>query len=155
MLPLSFNIKATSMTLTPELREFVERRFLSLAGLIDMSDPTLKVQIEVGRTTHHHEKGDIFRAEFNIRSRRGTFRTVAERSDIHTAISDARDELEMGLGRAKGRYISFLRRSRRAVKEMLRGWYGTSMKYVRVPRFKMPRMPRFKVPAIKWRWWKK
>lgn len=143
------------MTLTPELREFVERRFLSLAGLIDMSDPTLKVQIEVGRTTRHHEKGDIFRAEFNIRSRRGTFRAVAERSDIHTAIGDARDDIEMGLGRAKGRYTSFLRRSRRAVKEMLRGWYGTSMKYVRIPRFKMPRMLRFKMPSIKWRWWKK
>ncbi|MDP3661571.1 MAG: HPF/RaiA family ribosome-associated protein [bacterium] len=151
MLPTSFNIKATNMALSSELREYVERRFLSLSGIVAMSEPTLKVQIEVGRTTRHHD-GDVFRAEFNLRSRHGNFRAVAERPTIYAAIDDARDELETGFGRAKGMRISFLRRSRRAMKEMLRGWYGTSMKYVRVPRFKMPR---FKVPSIKWKWWKK
>src|SRR3990167_5134905 len=129
MLPTSFNIKATNIELTPELHTFLERRFSSLSGVLDFTDSTLKVQIEVGRTTRHHDKGDVFRAEFNVRSRRGSFRAEAERSDIHTAISDARDELEMGLGRAKGRYISFVRRSRRAVKDMLRGFYGAGHKH--------------------------
>ena len=139
MLPTSFNIKATNIELTPELRTFLERRFSSLSGVLDFNEPTLKVQIEVGRTTRHHDKGDVFRAEFNVRSRRGNFRAEAERSDIHTAISDARDDLEMGLGRAKGRYISFVRRSRRAMKDMLRGFYGASIKLARIPRFRLPR----------------
>ncbi len=155
MLPLSFNIKATNLTLTPELRDFVEHRFTSLAGLIDMSDPTLKVQIEVGRTTRHHAQGLVYRAEFNVRSRRGLSRTVAERADLHAAVNDARDELEVSLSRAKGRYRSFVRRSRRAVKDLLRGWYDVGAKYARIPRFKLPRMPRFKMPSIKWKWWKK
>lgn len=153
-MPPAFNIKATNLSLTPALRDYLERRFLSLAGLIDMSDPTLKVQIEVGRTTRHHDKGDVFRAEFNLRSRHGNFRAVAERPTIYAAIDDARDELEMAFGRAKGMRISFLRRSRRAMKEMLRGWYGAGMKYVRVPRFRVPRF-KMKMPSIKWRWWKK
>ncbi len=154
MLPTSFNIKATNIELTPELRTFLERRFSSLSGVLDFNEPTLKVQIEVGRTTRHHDKGDVFRAEFNVRSRRGNFRAEAERSDIHTAISDARDDLEMGLGRAKGRYISFVRRSRRAMKDMLRGFYGASIKLARIPRFRLPRF-KMKMPSIKWRWWKK
>lgn len=154
MLPTAFNIKATNLLLTHELREYLERRFISLAGLIAMNEPTLKVQIEVGRTTRHHDKGDVFRAEFNLRSRHGVFRAVAERPTIYTAIDDARDELEMTLGRAKGMRISFLRRSRRAMKEILRGWYGAGMKYVRTPRFKMPRF-KMKMPSIRWRWWKK
>ena len=155
MLPKSFNIKATNLELTPALREFVEKRFESLGGVLNLADTTLKVQIEVGRTTRHHDKGDVYRAEFNVRARRGVFRTEAERSDIYTAIGDARDEMEVALARAKGRYRSFLRRSRRAVKDMLRGWYDVGAKYARIPRFKIPRMPRFKMPSIKWKWWKK
>lgn len=155
MLPTAFNIKATNMGLTPEIRTYVERRFLSLAGLIDFQDPTLKVQVEVGRTTRHHDKGEVYRAEFNVRSRRGSFRSVAEAATMNAAIDDVREALETNVERAKKRNVSFVRRSGRAMKDLLRGWYGAGMKFVRIPRFKIPALPRFKVPALKWRWWRK
>lgn len=154
MMPPSFNIKATNLTLTPELRDFIHKRFETLAGLLDFTDPTVKVQVEVARTTRHHDKGDVFRAEFNVRSRKGAFRAEAERSDIRAAVNDARDELEGGLARAKWRYRSFVRRSRRAMKEMLRGWYGASIRFARVPRFRLPRF-KMKFPSIHWKWWDK
>lgn len=157
MLPTAFNIKATNLELSPELRNYVERRFTSLSGLIDFNDPTLKVQIEVGRTTRHHDKGDVYRAEFNIRIRRGSFRSVAEGATIQSAIDDAREALETNLERAKKRSVSFVRRSGRAMKDLVRGWYGAGLKFVRVPKFKLPHLPRFKmphlkIPRFKWPW---
>ena len=154
MLPLSFNIKATNIELTGELREYVVRRFTALASVLNFQEPTLKVQIEVGRTTRHHDKGDVYRAEFNIRERGGLFRAVSERSDVHAAIDEARDALETEIGRAKTRRISFVRRSHRALKEMVRGVYGAGMRFVRAPKFKIPRF-RFKIPSFGWRWRKK
>lgn len=155
MLPTAFNIKATNIALTPELRAYVERRFSSLAGLINFQDPTLKVQVEVGRTTRHHDKGEVYRAEFNVRSRRGNLRSVAEAAAINAAIDDAREALETNLERAKKRSVSFVRRSGRAMKELIRGFYGAGIRFVRAPRFKIPALPRFKMPVLKWRWWRK
>lgn len=157
MLPTAFNIKATNLTLTPELRGYVERRFESLAGLLDFNDPTLKVQIEVGRTTRHHDKGEVYRAEFNVRLRRGSFRSVAEGATIQAAIDDAREALETNLERAKKRSASFVRRSGRAMKDLVRGWYGAGVRFVRIPKVSIPalsrfKMPRFKVPRLKWPW---
>lgn len=157
MLPTAFNIKATNLTLTPGLREYVERRFASLSGLIDFNDPTLKVQIEVGRTTRHHDKGEVYRAEFNVRLRRGSFRSVAEGATIQAAIDDARESLETNLERTKKRKVSFVRRSGRVMKDLVRGWYGAGMKFVRIPKLTMPSLPhftipRFKIPRLKWPW---
>lgn len=155
MLPTSFNIKATNLTLTPELRAYVERRFISLAGLIDFHEPTLKVQVEVARTTRHHGKGDIFRAEFNVRRGGGDFRAVAEAPHIHAAIDDARDELETSIGRAKGRRLAFLRRSHRVMKNIVRGAYGAGRRLVRLPTIKMSRFRfKLKLPSFDWRFWK-
>jgi ribosomal subunit interface protein len=158
MLPQSFNIKATNIELAPELRAYLEKRFSSLAGVLDFNEPTLKVQIEIGRTTRHHGKGDIFRAEFNIRTHKDSFRIVREASDIHAAIDEARDSMEEELSRAKIRRISFVRRSRRAVKEMVRSFYGAGMKFVKIPNWnmpKLPKLPRFRLPKLphfKWPW---
>ena len=154
MLPPSFNIKATNIELTGELRDYLVRRFSSLVGILNFQEPTLKVQIEVGRTTRHHGKGDVYRAEFNVRQRGGLFRAVSERADVRAAIDEARDALETEIGRAKTRRLSFVRRSHRALKEIVRGFYGAGMRFVRVPKFKLPRF-RFKIPRLKWRWWEK
>lgn len=158
-MPPSFNIKATNIVLTPDLRDYVERRFQSVAGVIDFADPTLKVQVEIGRTTRHHDKGDVYRAEFNVR-RAGTLaRAAREAFDIRAAIDEARDALERELARAKGRSLSLVRRSSRAVKEFVRGWYGAGMKYVHIPKFRLPavKIPRLrlKFPDIHWRFWRR
>ena len=164
MLPSSFNIKATNIEFTPELRAYLEKRFSSLSGVLDFNEPTLKVQVEIGRTTRHHDKGDVFRAEFNIRARKDSFRIVREAADIHIAIDEARDSMENELSRAKTRRISFVRRSRRAVKEMVRGFYGAGMKFVHIPKWAIPRLPkipRFRLPKmpkisnLKWPWKKR
>jgi ribosomal subunit interface protein len=146
MLPTAFNIKATNLALSPEVRAYVEKRFVSLSSVLDFAEPTLKVQIEVGRTTRHHDKGDVFRAEFNVRQKGERLRAVAEAASMYAAIDEARDALESEVVREKKQGISFMRRSSRAMKEAVRGFYGAGLRWVRIPRMSMPRLPRFPHP---------
>ena len=51
-------------------------------------------KVEVEKTTDHHNKGKIFRAEINIHLKEKFLRAEATREDIYLAINEARDELK-------------------------------------------------------------
>ena len=60
------NIKATNMELTSSITEHINDRVETINKFLN--DNNAIIQIEVGRTTNHHNKGDVFRAEFNLKS---------------------------------------------------------------------------------------
>lgn len=120
---MRLNLKATNITLTDDVRAYLEKRLQSLDKLISFDDPAVIVDVELGCTTKHHQNGDIFFAEINIHKGKDTFRYVSNRSDIQSAIDDMRDEIAGKLASRKGKLISLSRRGGQMAKALLRGGY--------------------------------
>lgn len=95
-------IKTKNIEMTPSLREFVEEKIQSLEKYFDFfqtdDDPALiseiEAAVEVGKTTLHHRKGDICRAEVLITFHRNTLRAAKSADDLEKAIVEVRDDLQ-------------------------------------------------------------
>ena len=101
---MTLNIKATNITLTPALREYVEKKIGSLDRFLARweREGAIEVWIEVGRTTRHHVKGDIFRAEVTVRMPgRKVLRADDEGVDVRAAIDKVRDILKTEIQKYK------------------------------------------------------
>ena len=120
---MRLNLKATNITITDDVRAYLEKRLQSLDKLISLEDPSVMIDVELGRTTRHHQSGDIFFAEINIHKGKETFRSVSDRPDLQSAIDDMREEIARELSTRKGKLISLSRRGGQFAKALLKGSY--------------------------------
>jgi len=93
-------IKATNAKLAPEAHKIIEEK---IGGLEKFCDSIIKAEVEVGLTTFHHQKGNIYRAEVNLAVPKKVLRAVAETDDIAKSINEVRDKLKSELVRYKER----------------------------------------------------
>jgi ribosome-associated translation inhibitor RaiA len=61
--------------------------------------------IEVGRTTNHHRKGDVYRAAAKLHLARVTLRAEEEAENIRIAIDAAKDTLREEIEKYKDRNL--------------------------------------------------
>jgi len=88
------NIKATGIIITPAVSDYLDEKLSALKKLIDVNDDTVKIQVEIGKTTKHHQSGDdLFRAEINIEIGGDYLRAEAEMSDLFPAIDIMKDKI--------------------------------------------------------------
>ncbi len=97
-------IKATGIDLTVPLKEYVEEKIGALEKFVKRWDVEggVEVWVEVGRTTRHHKKGDVFRAEADLRLPKKVLRAEDEDFDIRVAVDRVRDKLEREINKYKG-----------------------------------------------------
>jgi putative sigma-54 modulation protein len=98
-------IKATNIELTDAIKTAVEATLQNLAPLTERYDGAARVHVEIGKTTAHHHKGDIFRAEINITIPGKVLRGEAEKDDLYAAIEAVEDALKRQLTEEKDRFI--------------------------------------------------
>lgn len=98
-------IKATDIELTDGIRAAVERELTDFAPLTERYGAACSVHVEVGRVTRHHQKGDVFRAEFNLKVPGRLLRAEEENEDLYVAVNRAGNELRRQLKDDKGRHI--------------------------------------------------
>lgn len=155
---MKLNLKATNINISPQVRSYLERKLASLTKLVDFDDSAVTLDVELGRTTRHHQTGDIFFAEINIYRGKESFRAVTDRPDIMSAIDGMRDAIARELSSRKDKQISLIRRSGLLAKAMLRGSYD-SLAYLGRPAsvgFRRLRGLRLPPHTFKpWKWWSK
>jgi len=120
---MRLNTKATNITLTPDIQEYLEKRVEAIGKIIDLNNPTLLIETELARTTEHHQSGDIFMAEINLTYEGEHFRAVSETGDLYSAIDDMRDEIVKSLRSFKGKKRSLLRRGGASIKSFIKKFY--------------------------------
>jgi ribosomal subunit interface protein len=100
---MKINIKTTQLDITPSLKEYIEEKIGALDKLIERYDAEggVEIWIEVGRTTKHHQKGDVFRAEADLRLPHKVLRAEDEDADIRVAIDRIRDKLKREIEKYK------------------------------------------------------
>jgi len=117
---MNIRIKATNVSLSPAISAYVDKRLGKLSKLIG-GDPSIMCDVELGKTSEHHQKGDIFRAEIHIVGAGLDSYASAEAEDLYAAIDDVRDEIMRDLRAKKGKRLSYVRRSGARVKDMVKG----------------------------------
>jgi len=111
-------IKTTNLKLTPIIEEYIHQKINGLDKFLGSMDrEIIEARVEIGRTTKHHQKGDIFRAEVNLTLPGRLLRLVAEEEDLRTAIDKVKDGLQREIKKYRGRQeAKYKRRARKAKK---------------------------------------
>ncbi len=91
---MDIKIKATKIELTPAIEIAVNEKF---SGLEKYFDNIIGCEVEVAKTTAHHHKGDIFRAEINLQVPKKIIRAEAETDDLYKSINEAKDKIKTEL----------------------------------------------------------
>ena len=113
------NIKTTNFVLDSKTREYLNKKVDSLSKFINPNDDSINLDIELGKTTEHHQKGDIYRAEFNLSVGGEFYRTEENSEDILSSIDLAIEELSKQLRRYKTKKETLFKRGAGKIKEMI------------------------------------
>jgi len=114
---MKVTIKATNLKLTPEIKKAIEEKITPLDRFIPDINMPLEAFIEVALETRHHQKGDIYYAEANIKMPGKLLRSEAKEENIYKAINTVKDELQMLLKKYTKKQITKRKKSARALKE--------------------------------------
>lgn len=117
---MNINIKTTAITLTPAISDYTNKRLDKIASLLQ-DDSSVQCDIELAKTTGHHNKGDIFKAEIHIVGAGNTIYASVEKDDLYAAIDIVRDEVVNKLSSEKNKRVSMLRRSGAKMKGVIKG----------------------------------
>jgi len=103
---MQIRIKETEIKINKGLYSFLENKIKTLEKLLP-SNPDVIVEAEVGLTSHHHQKGDVYRAEIQIAMPgKKLLRAVAERDNLRSAIIEAKEEIGAQLTKRKDTFIA-------------------------------------------------
>ena len=113
-------IKATNFGLTPAIHQYIENSLGSLRKLAYSFGNNIETRVEVGRSTFHHKKGEVFFAEVNLRIGKRLLRAQAEGLSLRAALDDVRDELRQELYKFKGKKETMFLRGARSIGKFFR-----------------------------------
>jgi ribosomal subunit interface protein len=114
------NVKTTGIELTRALSDYVDDKVGQLEKFLDPSDESILCEVEIGVSTKHHQSGDIFRAEINLRMAGNTFWAESEKEDLYVAINDVKEEIARAVKSQRTKDRTLFRKGASAIKNMLK-----------------------------------
>jgi len=108
------------MSLTSAIRLYAEEKIGSISKFLDSEGDTAIIDVELAKTSSHHQKGNIFRAEVNLKIDGKLLRAEAIDSNLYNAIDSVRDEIIREIKNLKGKNESLFRKGGRFIKSLLR-----------------------------------
>ncbi len=117
---MNINIKATTISLTPAISDYTNKRLEKVVRLLD-GDKSAQCDVELGKVSAHHQKGNIFKAEVHIVGAGKNYYASSEQPDLYAAIDIVRDDILHEISAGKAKRISLVRRSGARVKDMVKG----------------------------------
>lgn len=97
---MTLNITYTGIDSTPAIAAYIEEK---MEGLTKYFDGIKHMDVEVGRSTHHHQKGDVFMCKVAVETLKEVIRMEKEEDELYKAIDKVRDHLRMELASLKER----------------------------------------------------
>ncbi len=98
---MNIKIKGTNVELTDYLLKLIDQKIKKIEKLLP-ENPDLIIDVELEKTTRHHQKGDIFRVEVQVEVPGGKMlRAVSKKEDFRSALTDVREELEVQIKKHK------------------------------------------------------
>lgn len=117
---MNIKIQGTRIELTPDLKSYIEKKLEAVDRLMDSRDETVMYEVEVGKTTEHHEKGDVYKAEVHLRKKGGNLYATAHAEDVLAAIDKIKDEMMHALSSDLEKKETLLRKGQMQIKKILK-----------------------------------
>ncbi|MDO8604407.1 MAG: ribosome-associated translation inhibitor RaiA [bacterium] len=118
---MKIKITTVNIELTGAIQTYAEDKIRSVEKFaIPHDEEEILVDVEIGKTTNHHQSGDVFRAEANLRVRGKHFRATSEKTDLYAAIDDMREDLVRELSSHKDKTRTLFRKGAGIIKNLLR-----------------------------------
>ncbi len=113
-------IKSTNITLTSAIRAYIDEKLTKRLErhLPVRNASSVEGWVEVGKTTKHHIKGMVFRAEVQLHlPGKKTVRVESVSENLYRAIDGAKEELKRILKKYRGRQSALYKRRARRLKK--------------------------------------
>ncbi|MEN9647383.1 MAG: hypothetical protein RLY57_187 [Candidatus Parcubacteria bacterium] len=123
---MNINIKGAQIELTDAIKNYVTVKLEGVGKLFSRPDEVL-VEVEVGKESQHHAKGEVFKAEANIRADGRQHYVVVIKDDLYAAIDELKDEIMEKIKSSKEKSRSSFRKGASKVKHFIKGmlpWKG-------------------------------
>lgn len=118
---MKINIKNTNFELSLESREYLEKKLQKLVDkfLKDLEKKgEIFFQVEIARTTFHHQKGAIFYAEANLFLPQKQIRAEGKGENIYMAIDEIYEDLERQIQKYKEKKRTIFRKGASLLKRI-------------------------------------
>lgn len=102
---MQIKIKATKIELTDAIKNFTQEKIDMLEKYLGSVVP-INCDVEVGLTSNHHNKGEIFRCEVNLQLPGELIRVEKEESDLYKAIDNVKNHLIVSIKKYKEKRIN-------------------------------------------------
>ena len=116
---MTTNVKAFGIELTESIKNYALNKMVRIRKLLSDHN-NFHAEIELAKTTAHHHKGEVFRAEINMSGVGELYRAEASADDLYAAIDLAKDELVQEIKGRRMRKESLFRKGSRIAKRLLR-----------------------------------
>ena len=117
------NIKFTNITSEEEVKTYIDKKLDKIAKLVEHDQDETIFRIEVGKTTEHHQSGDIYRAELQVKLLGKDYRAEETAEDVYSAIDMAQNELWREIKNDRDKSVTLNRKGGRTIKNLLRRFY--------------------------------
>jgi len=97
---MNINIQVKGMDTTDAIKQYVDDK---ANDLLTYFDNIQGVDVIVGMDSHHHNKGKIYFAEFNLQVPGKNINIKKEAVDLYKAIDKVKDHLKVELEKLKGK----------------------------------------------------
>ena len=95
---MTTTIQASGIDMTDALRQYAEEKI----GTLEKFFPGIvKIDIDMGMDSQHHQKGKVYYAEVNVSIPGKVVRVMKEAEDLYKAIDKVKDHLKVELQKMK------------------------------------------------------
>ena len=117
---MNIKTRAINFDLTDAINDYINKKLTPLEKFTGGSSEVL-CEVEIGRTTNHHNSGEIFKAEVNMFvSGSSQIYAVSEQADLYSAIDLVKDDVERQLVSEKSKKETLFRRGAGKIKNLLK-----------------------------------
>lgn len=102
---MKISIKSTGFTLTPSINQYIEKRLGAISKLLKKQEEegSVEMRVEVARTTRHHKKGEVYKAEVNLKIPGKLLRAAKDDEDLMVAIDEIANTLRLEVEKYKSK----------------------------------------------------
>lgn len=114
---MQISLKGTNIQILESTREYVDRKLVRAAEKFFKNEgDSVVLAIEVEKTTKHHKKGNIFRAEANLKIGKVSLRAESTADTLNNAIDEVEYELTREITKFKDKRRTTMLKGARKVK---------------------------------------
>jgi ribosomal subunit interface protein len=118
---MKINEKGVNMQITADIKDYLYKKIAHFEKFIDPADESVLCEVELGKVSNHHNKGDVYITKINLHIAGKNLQATTEMDDIFASIDIAKDEMVREIQSNKDKKVSLMRRGGAKIKNIIKG----------------------------------